>query len=319
MVVGAVLRRAQKGGMALARHVNVGANPTGGTFFLERRMSKHPSTAPIHNLVAIADTHCGCALGLLPPAGARLDDGGVYRPSRLQRQIWALWQEFWAWVPEATKGQPFAVVHLGDAIDGTHHNASTQISHNLTIQAAIALDVLRPVVELCEHRYFHLRGTEAHVGASGQEEERLARELGAIPNRSGQHARNELYKTVGPRLVHCLHHIGTTGASHYETTAIHKEYVEGLVESGRWRRRIIDVQLRAHRHRYAETKMATTNGTGFSIVAPGWQGKTPYTFRLPGARQSEPQFGGVLIRWSAENDDLFVREWVRSLTPEQPE
>lgn len=100
-------------------------------------------------------------------------------------------------VPEATHGEPYAVVHNGDAIDGSHHNATTQITQNLTTQADIAYDVLKPVVARCDGRYYHIRGTEAHVGKSGREEEALARRLGAVPNKQGQHARYELRIRIG--------------------------------------------------------------------------------------------------------------------------
>jgi hypothetical protein len=177
--------------------------------------------------------------------------------------------------------------------------------------------VLAPVVALANGLYFHIRGTEAHVGVAGQEEERLARELGAIPNEIGQHARYELWKMVGPRLVHLMHHIGTTGSQAYESTAVHKELVEAFVEAGRWDRRPPDVLVRSHRHRHLETLIPTSNGSARAVVTPAWQGKTPFAWRIPGARQSEPQFGGIVIRWA--HDELFVRAWVRSLTREAPE
>ncbi len=43
-------------------------------------------------------------------------------------------------------------------------------------------EVLAPIVELCEGRFYMTRGTRAHVGPSGVEEERLAKRLGAKPN-----------------------------------------------------------------------------------------------------------------------------------------
>jgi hypothetical protein len=89
-----------------------------------------------------------------------------------------MWEEFWGeWVPRVTHGEPFAVVHNGDAIDGVHHNSTTQWSHNLEDQGNHAYKILKPVVEACEGRYYHIRGTEAHVGKSGCFEERIANGL----------------------------------------------------------------------------------------------------------------------------------------------
>jgi hypothetical protein len=276
-------------------------------------------SSDIDNVVLFGDTHCGCQLALYPPEGVVLDHGGSYTASAFQRKLWAVWEEFWAWIDEAVDGAPFAAVHLGDALDGVHHNSTSQITHNLTDQARIARVVLGPVVAHCKGRYYHLRGTEAHVGDSGQQEERLASELGAIPTGSGQYARFELWKRVGPRLIHCLHHIGVTGSQAYESTAPHKELVEAYAEAGRWHLPAPDLIVRGHRHRLIETGIPTANGEGRSIVVPGWQGKTPYTYRIPGARQAQPQFGGVLVRWSEQHEELFVRSWVRSLTRPDPE
>ena len=208
---------------------------------------------------------------------------------------------------------------MGDALDGVHHGSTSQISHNLNDQAKIAEAVLRPVVERCEGRYFHIRGTSAHVGDAAMAEEQLARSLGAIPNKAGQHARYELWKMVGPRLIQAMHHVGTTGSQHYESTAVHRELMESFLEAGRWNRRPPDVIIRGHRHRHIETSIPTANGEARAVVTPGWQGKTPFLWRVAGARQSEPQFGGVLVRWSEDNQELFVRSKVWNLEREEPE
>ena len=265
----------------------------------------------INNVVVFSDTHSGCRLALCPPEGVELDDGGTYMPSRFQKKMWALWEEFWGeWVPQATKGEPYAVIMNGDALEGVHHGSTTQITHNLMDQGRIAKRILQPVVELCEGRYYHIRGTEAHVGPSASAEEGLAKSLGAIPNEDGQYARYDLWKTIGPdKLIHSLHHIGSTGSQAYEATAVHKEIVEEFAEAGRWRNQPPDVVVRSHRHRYMETavpighkckngKQAT--GRAFSVVTPCWQGKTPFVWKIPGGRLSTPQFGGILIRYDQQ-------------------
>ena len=272
----------------------------------------------VSNLVVVSDLHVGCQLGLLHPSGGQMDGGGIYKPSPLQRKVWRWWLHFWdEFVPLATKGEPYAVCINGDIIDGVHHGSTTQWSHNLTDQGAMAQKILAPLVQKCEGRFYVIRGTEAHVGKSAQEEERLARELKAIPNSHGQHARYELWKLVGPRLVHLLHHLGTTGSQAYEATAAHKELVESIAEAGRWGRRFPDVVVRSHRHRYIETVIPTANGRAFACVTPAWQLKTGYVFRVAGGRLSEPQVGGLVIRF--HKDELFVRPWVQSLEREHPE
>jgi hypothetical protein len=120
-------------------------------------------------------------------------------------------------VPTVTRGEPYDICHNGDVVEGVHHRATTQISHNILDQKRIAINVLKGEIARCKKMggtYYHIRGTEAHVGQSSIFEEEVAESLGAKPNEHGQHARYDLWKRVGTKdgpLVHLLHHIGTTG------------------------------------------------------------------------------------------------------------
>jgi len=267
----------------------------------------------IRNLVVVSDIHAGCKLGLCPPGPIPLIDGGTYTASAFQKKVWTWWDEFWGeWVPRVTKGEPYAVAINGECVDGVHHGSTTPISHNKQDQKNIAAIILRPIVErsLCDGLYV-LSGTPVHSGESGCDDEGVARELGAIEDDAGRYARYELWKRVGKALVHISHHIGSTGSSSYESTAVHKEMVEAFVEAGRWHDEPPDFIVRSHRHRHFETKITTHKGMASSIVTPGWQGKTPFVYKLPGGRQARPQFGGICIRQGDE--DSFVRERVWSL------
>lgn len=238
----------------------------------------------------------------------------MYRPSALQRKIYAYWREFWdEFVPEATRGEPYAIVHNGDAIDGVHHGSTSQISHNLVDQSNIAFRLLEPLVELAQGRYYHIRGTEAHVGQSGVEEERLARRLGAIPDTDGKYARWDLRKRVGKGMVHLLHHVGATGSVAYEATAVHKELVETILHAALWNQTIPDMIVRSHRHRLMKTEIPSWRGRSVAIVTPCWQAKTPFVWKIPGGRLSTPQFGGIVIKWHPTDKVLFTREYVRTI------
>ena len=277
------------------------------------------SKRPLNNLIIISDLHCGCRLGLCPPS-VQLDDAAIYCHTPIQADIWKRWVEFWnEWVPMVTRGEPYAVVVNGDAIDGNHHGAVTQISHNLTDQSRIAKDILKPIIRACGGRYYHLRGTEAHVGPSGQEEERLAEELKAIPDADGRYARWELWIEIGVGLVHLTHHIGTAGSLAYETTAVHKELEQSFVEAARWGDRHPDVIVRSHRHRNVETRIQTAHGFATACTTAGWQAKTPFVYKIVGGRQTLPQIGGTLVR--SGDEDVYTRHRLWNLgrpTSERP-
>jgi hypothetical protein len=265
---------------------------------------------PINNLVIVSDLHCGCQMGLCSPEGARFDENGRYQPNAIQQKVWTYWREFWdAWVPTVTRGEPFAVVVNGDAIDGSHHNSTHQWSHNPEDQSQLAYDILLPIVEAAKGQYFHIRGTEAHSGVSGVEEEKLAKRLGAIPDDQGHYARYELWARVGKALTHTMHHIGTTSSSAHEASAVNAELTAEFVEAARWGEEPPDYVTRSHRHRSIVVELDTAKGYAAGIVTPGWQAKTPYTYKIAGARLSPPQFGGIVIRQGDEEHYCRRKVW----------
>ena len=269
-----------------------------------------PVELPIRNLVIVSDLHCGCRLGLHPDKPSPLNDGGTYSPSKLQQKIWSYWQEFWqSWVPMVTRGEPFAVLVNGDSIDGCHHNSTSQISHDLSDQTNIAYSVLEPIRDLCKGQLYFTRGTEAHVGPSGVEEERLARALGAIPDEAGRYSRYEIWLRLGKALIHATHHIGTTSSASHEASAVNSELISAYTEAARWGDEIPDFVVRSHRHRFIGIDLDCSKGLAASLVTPGWQAKTSFVYKIAGGRMSQPQFGGVLIREGDEEHYYRRKIW----------
>jgi len=271
----------------------------------------------IKHIVVVSDLHVGCQLALCPPNGALQDEGGMYMPSPFQKKMWKMWSDFWeVHVPIMTEGLPYHVVINGDIVDGVHHNAVTQWSNNKASQALAALEILKPIKEKCQGNFYVIRGTEAHVGQSGNAEESIARELGAVPNGEGMFSRYELWKKLGGGLIHFTHHIGCSGAAAGEATAILKELVEFYVEAGRWNERPPDVCVRSHRHRHMEVTFATGRngssgqGKALSVVTPAWQGKTPFVHKIAGGRTSQPMFGGIVLSWSKNDNLIYERHRV---------
>lgn len=268
---------------------------------------------PVRNVIVVSDLHCGCQFGLCPPRSVRLDGGGTYTASRLQRAVWAWWTEFWRdWVPDVTRGEPYAVVVNGDAMDGRHHNATTQISQDIADQVRIAADVLRPVAEACKGHIYMVRGTEAHTGQAAENEEMLAEIIGALPDEGGNRTRYDLWLTIEKSLVHIAHHIGVCGSTAYETTALCREYQESCAEAARWNLPAPAVVVRSHRHRLAETRVPTAWGYGVCVTTPGWQLRTPFAYKTQGGRLSTPQVGGIVVRHGDE--ELYTRHRVWNLT-----
>jgi hypothetical protein len=266
----------------------------------------------IRNVVVISDTHFGCRLGLCPPEGCSLDDGGDYHPSVEQKVVWGWWKEFWdSWVPMVTKKEPFVLVHNGDVIEGVHHGATSQISHNIKDQRNLAVQVMEKVVNRAE-RYYSVRGTPAHVGQSSTEEEQVAEELGAAPDKSGKHSRYELWLKFGDHLLHFLHHVGTTSSSAHEASAVNAELAAEFVEAARWNEQPPAIIIRSHRHRCIEVRVPTQAGYATAVVTPAWQLKTSFSWKVAGARLAPPQIGGVVIRLDSEGHPYTI-PWVKHI------
>jgi hypothetical protein len=271
-----------------------------------------------NNLLVLSDTHFGSRTGLCRPEGITLQDGNgaSYKPGILQEMVWEYWQYFWdVWVPEVAHDEPFAVCFLGDSIDGHPFNSVHHFSSNPEDQLRLAVEVLGPKLERASSVYF-VRGTEVHVGKSGHNEEILAQRIdnechNVIPNEYGSYSRYDLWIRIGRGLGHFLHHIGVTGSSHYESTAVLKEFISELEQAARWGYPPPNVVGRAHRHVYCKVELPTGTGLGISFVTPGWQLKTPHVWRIPGGRVSPPQFGGVFVRQG--DHDLYTRHWAQPI------
>jgi len=285
----------------------------------------------LSNVIFVSDTHCGCKFGLLPPGKTPLIDGGPVMQSALQRKVWKWWLAFWnVWVPRATRGEPYAICLVGDIMDNEHHGSKTPISANRADQSNIAKRVWGPILRRaallekplpvegveekdwpCRHIYW-VGGTEAHSGQSMEDEENLAREMGAIPDASGRFARYEINMQLGRCRIHATHHIGTTSSSQYESTALRAEMERQVAESAKAGDPPPDVIVRAHRHRALEVREITSLGgrEGYRIcfVLPGWQLKTPFVHRTTLGRVSPPQFGGSLVR--AGDEEAYTRHRV---------
>lgn len=249
----------------------------------------------------VSDTHCGSTLGLCPPEGVGLDDGGRYLPSRAQVALWEAWADYWSRVGEAReKRQPLICVVNGDATEGIHHRSSQVVSHNLAAtQHAIAMATFRPMLALRPSAVVFVRGTEAHVGSSAEYEERLAEDLGAEENGEGQFSRWHFQADSGGVLLDFAHHGAVGRMPHTRTNPLGALAMRITNAAAKSKAQIPDLAIRSHMHQWGDTG---DNYPVRVIQIAGWQMSTAFVHKV--AAGSLPEIGGLIIKCANGEADV---------------
>lgn len=159
-------------------------------------------------LAVTSDEHVGSTLALCPervPVG----EGAHYEASRVQRWILEHWRRYWALVAEIRERESARLLWInnGDAVDGDHHQTSQIISRKPSVQRHAVEEVFAVPLELRPEKTWVIRGTEAHVGEAGSDEDDLARWMGAVPSPDGTAAWWGLKMTLpGGLRIDARHH-----------------------------------------------------------------------------------------------------------------
>ena len=265
--------------------------------------------AEVLPVVVVSDLHVGCEMALMPREGWLRDGGNLVTPSKLQGVLCDWWDEFWAWCDEETGGR-YDVVVNGDLIEGVHHRATTPWSANIGVQRACCESILLPVRERARRLYV-IRGTEAHVGQSAEDDEAIARGIKA-DRAEGAHgyAAWEMFYRFGDHLAHFAHHVSTSSSPFSETSALLREQVTGYVEAGRWGDEPAAMYIRSHRHICSGICHPSRHGITSTWTSPAWQLKTPYVHKI-GARMTQPQIGGLLL--CVGDMGPYIKPWVKHI------
>lgn len=239
-----------------------------------------------------------------------MDDGGVYLPSAMQTEVYRAWTSFFSETFARKRISKRLLIVNGDMVDGAHHNTVALATNNIQAQEQGAVDILRPVAAKYD-KVFVTRGTEAHVQSGAQSDERIARGINAEPDESGNFARWQLWLETGGVLLNVAHHISTTSSAAYESSAVMREMVAGLVEAGQWGQRMPDVFVRSHRHRFIEVGIPSDRGKIRAFITPAWQLRTPFVERID--RMRMPHIGGVNI--TIEDGSCHIKERIYPFQP----
>lgn len=246
-------------------------------------------------VAVVSDIHSGSKVAVCPPR-LTLDDGDSYIANKWQQWLWANWLDYWSRVKRlrgrGKKKKYLVVIINGEIGDGDHHGTTQNIApRSVSDRFKIALATLDPMLDLKPDEIYVIRGTEAHSGKGGQEEELVARDIGAVQEpTSGAFSWWHLLLDVNDVLFDIAHHGKTgnlpwTGASAVERYAVELSYY--YLENGL---RVPDVALRSHKH----TPYDSYDNAPIRVFTTcGWQYPTSFVHKIrPGQL---PKIGGLIF------------------------
>jgi hypothetical protein len=239
-------------------------------------------------LAAVSDLHSNSTIGLCPPR-FKLDDGGTYEASKPQQWLWQCWLSYWQEIKDlaASLSLNVAVVVNGDSTDGDHHDTPQIITRNLDDQLDIALEVLKPALDVAD-KHFIIRGTEAHSGKSGWMEERLAKETGAVANDDTHSWWHLLLDLDG--VVFDIKHHPESGSMRPWTSGAESNRIAAILVYEYARSGVMPhVALRAHRHGFRNSGKTHPIEV---FTTPPWQLTTAFGHRI-GVGGNKNAIGGL--------------------------
>lgn len=257
-------------------------------------------------VAVVSDLHCGSSVGLCPSDGITLDDGQVILPSKAQRWLWKQWQAFWAEVFErAGKRQVIAILN-GDSVEGLHHHTTQLMASRVDVHERIAVECAREFAGRVASIYV-TRGTPAHVGTGAQSEERIAREIGAVPESKERHSHYHLRLKVEGVRLDVAHHRGGSRRYWTKITPIRVSVLQSLMAYAEAGAIAPHVVIRSHSHLFEDTG-ETYSVRGIGIGA--WQLATEFVHRIA-PEQLLADIGGLIL----ECEDGKYTAHIKKYTP----
>lgn len=243
-------------------------------------------------LAVTSDHHTGSTVGVCPPEGVRLDDGGRYLPSTPQLWLWQCWERYWRTVRETVRRSRgrLVAVYNGDLVDGDHHQTHQIISRHPDAQRYVAERVFGVPRKLTPAKHYVIRGTAVHTGEGGSSEEELGQWLQAVRDAGHNWSRYHLRLDLNGVIVDFQHH-GRMGRLPWTK----RNPVLGLAAQI-WQEHAArglphpHLAFRSHFHQFADSHDAFPTRV---IQTPAWQLKTGYAHRV--AAESIADVGGVIV------------------------
>lgn len=236
------------------------------------------------DLIIINDTHINSTVSVCADE-VMLDDGGSYMPSKTQRWLNNSLKDFTNFIYESPNDKVFVL--LGDIVDLNKHSKYQMISENRAVILQNAYDTLKSVIR--DNKTYIVRGTEAHVGESGELEEMFGNMIGSEIMDGSYAAWNLLLNIEG--VTFDLAHHGTIGRTPWtKPNRLNSMAAAMIVDYTVHGETLPNVVVRAHNHTFADTH---DNFPVRVVSAPAWQMSTSFAHRIGAGL---PDIGGLVFR-----------------------
>ena len=248
----------------------------------------------------VSDPHIGSELGICPPQGVTLSQGGKYTPGKIQRWLWRkAWVPYWRWIGDLVKRVDghLRVVVNGDAMDS--HAKGQIVSQVPGHLMYLGVESFRPIVEMQPGAVWFVQGTPSHTGGEAADlEEDLASRLHdaeklAVQRNGHLWTWPEIdFDWYGTR-VHVTHH-GKVGGREHTLHSNAAGHAADIANAYRARGYSPDhLWITAHRHTLADSGQSLIDDMRY-VVLPSFQAMTPYAHKVVSHRPAFLQdIGGL--------------------------
>ena len=240
----------------------------------------------------------------------RLDDGQIVLPSKGQQWLWEQYLRFRDMVAMATrqaKGSELWLLCNGDAVEGQHHGTTQVMAPGKDAQHYIGKQTFLIWKDVKPTRLILTRGTEAHVGQSGTDEEALAHSLKMEGLPVVRDPVTELWShwrvllSLHGRTIDAQHHgKGISGLPWTKEGAVARLAFRIWVEHSRLGWRAPDVAIRSHLHHGYDSYDAHPTRL---LGTPSFQLKTSHAHNA--VPEAVNHVGGVIIT-SVPDEPLMI-------------
>ena len=267
--------------------------------------------------VWVSDIHINSKQALSLPE-IDLGEGDKYYANALQRALYTAWRETWKEVKTKAKGRPIVVGVGGEVIDIDFKKRSNQfITKDAESARSHGMELMQPVIDIAS-KIIMIRGTEAHVGNNGAQDEAIAKDIdkqrkGLVHKNkeTGDFSWHYFRGFIGGRKFDLAHHVSMGTAQRTERNAANQLSADLIMQYARWKEAIPDFAFRGHVHRVSDSSI---NFPIRSVIGGCWQMATPFIHRIGGGA-TKPEIG-VIYCDIAKNEVEYLEYDYKREAPE---